>query len=173
LIFVSVGAYDKPFDRLVSAVDSLASEGVFAEKIFAQIGHSKVPVGGLPFARFLSFDEMNNRADKASIIITQGGPGSIMLGLERGKIPIVVPRQKVFGEMVDNHQVLFAKKLASENKILLVHDIADLKDTYLSYVERTATMEVSPQAMKETAARFADGLEKLILDFQSSAGRKA
>ena len=93
-----------------------------------------------------------------------------MLALGRGKIPIVVPRQKVFGEMVDNHQVIFTEKLAAENRILLVHDIADLKDTYLSYHERTATMEVSAQALAEKAARFADGLEKLILDSRRSAG---
>lgn len=171
MIFVSVGAYDLPFDRLVTAVDSLASEDVFTEEVFAQIGHSKAPEGKLPFARFLSYDEMNDRADDASLIITQGGPGSIMLALGRGKIPIVVPRRKMFGEMVDDHQVLFTEKLAAENKILLVHDIADLKDTYLSYHERTATMEVSAQALAEKAARFAAALENLILDSQKAAGR--
>ena len=64
----------------------------------------------------------------------------------------------------------FAERLAAENKILLVHDIVDLKDTYLSYHERTATMEVSAQDLAEKAARFADGLETLILDYLASAG---
>ncbi len=91
-----------------------------------------------------------------------------MLALERGMIPIVVPRRKMFGETVDDHQVLFAEKLAAENKILLVPDIAGLKDAYLSYHERTASMEVSAQAMTEKAARFAAALEKLILDYQAS-----
>ena len=164
MIFLTVGACDLPFDRAVTAVDSLASEGVFTEEVFAQIGHSRPPTSRLPFARFLSYEEMNDRANDASLIISQGGPGSIMLALAREKIPIVIPRQKAFGEQVDDHQVLFTEKLAAENKILLIHDIADLKDTYLSYPERTATMEVSAQALAEKTARFADGLEKLILD---------
>ena len=91
-----------------------------------------------------------------------------MLALGRGKIPIVVPRQKMFGEMVDNHQVLFTQKLASENKILLVHDIADLKGAYLSYQQRTATMEVSAQALVEKSALFAERLERLILGSRTS-----
>lgn len=172
VIFVTVGAYDLPFDRLVTAVNSLASEGVFSEEVFAQIGHSKAPADRLTFARFLSYEEMNDRADRASLIITQGGPGSIMLALERGKIPIVVPRQKVFGEMVDDHQVLFTEKLAAENKILMVHDIADLKDVYLSYHERTATMHVSAQALTQKATQFSSALEQLILDYRA-AGRIA
>lgn len=164
MIFVTVGACDLPFDRLVTTIDKLATDGVFTEEVFAQIGHSKIPAGKLPFARFLSYDEMNARADEASLIITQGGPGSIMLALGRGNIPIVVPRQKTFGEMVDNHQVLFTQKLAAENKILLVYDIADLKDTYLSYREKTANIEVSVQAVAEKAILFANRLEQLILN---------
>ena len=153
-----------PFDRLVMTIDKLATDGVFTEEVFAQIGPSKIPAGKLPFARFLSYDEMNVRADAASLIITQGGPGSIMLALERGNIPIVIPRQKKFGETVDNHQVFFAQKLAAENKILLVYDIADLKDTYLSYQERTANIVVSAQAVAEKATLFANRLEQLILN---------
>jgi len=169
VIFVTVGAYDLPFDRLVAAVDALVSEGVIGEAVFAQTGPGRAPSSGIAYAPFLSFEEMNERAEEASLIITQGGPGSIMLALERGKIPIVVPRRKKFGETVDDHQVLFAEKLAAANKILLVHDVADLKDAYLSYPERVAKMAVSPQAVAEKAARFAAALEELIVVSQKSA----
>ncbi len=167
MIFVTVGASDIPYDRLVTTIDKLATDGVFTEEVFVQIGHSKIRAGKLTFARFLSYEEMNARADEASLIITQGGPGSIMLALERGNIPIVVPRQKTFGEAVDNHQVLFSQKLAAENKILLVYDIADLKDTYLSYRERTANIEVSAQAVAEKATLFGNRLEQLILNLRT------
>jgi UDP-N-acetylglucosamine transferase subunit ALG13 len=170
MIFVTVGAYDLPFDRLVAAVDSLVAKGVFTDEVFAQIGHSAPPNGKLPFARFLSYEEMNARADDASLIITQGGPGSIMLALGRGKIPIVVPRRKAFGEMVDDHQVLFAQKLALEKKILLIDDISELKDACLRYGQRTASMEVSAHAVAEKAALFAAELEKMILVFRDTGG---
>jgi hypothetical protein len=43
MIFVIVGAYDLPFNRLVAAVDALYRSGVLKEEVFAQIGHNVVP----------------------------------------------------------------------------------------------------------------------------------
>jgi UDP-N-acetylglucosamine transferase subunit ALG13 len=172
MIFVTVGAYDLPFDRLVRAVDALAEEGVFREEVFVQIGHSAAP-RAVRFERFLPFDRMNAYAEEARIIISQGGPGSIMLALTRGKIPIVVPRQKQFGEMVDEHQVLFVRKLAEERRILPVYDIAELAGAYLHYDEGTAGLELFGQNAAEKAAAFSAKLERLILDHQArkSKGR--
>lgn len=172
MIFVTVGAYDLPFDRLVRVVDALAQEGVFREEVFAQIGHSAAP-RAVRFERFLPFDRMNAYTEEARIIISQGGPGSIMLALTRGKIPIVVPRQKQFGEMVDDHQVLFVRKLAEERRILPVYDIAELADAYLHYDEGTAGLELFGQNVTEKAAAFSAKLERLILDHQArkSKGR--
>jgi UDP-N-acetylglucosamine transferase subunit ALG13 len=171
MIFVTVGAYDLPFNRLVAGVDALYRSGVFKEEVFAQIGHSVAPESTLPHDRFLPSDRMDALADEARIIITQGGPGSIMLGLARGKIPIVVPRQKEYGEMVDDHQVLFAQKLADEKKILLVRDLAELGETYRCYEQRTAGFRASGRESADNAALFADKLEKLILQHRVARNR--
>jgi UDP-N-acetylglucosamine transferase subunit ALG13 len=173
MIFVTVGAYDLPFDRLVKAVESLSEEGIFSEDVFLQIGHSVEPKGDLRHERFLSFDKMNEYADQASLIISQGGPGSIMLALARGKIPIVVPRQKQFGEMVDNHQVLFTQKLFEEKRILLVHDIHDLKKTVIHYKDKTKDMMISAQDVARKADLFAEKLEQLIVDILKPRHEKA
>ena len=48
---------------------------------------------------------MNELVEKARIVITHGGPSSFLMVLQKGKIPIVVPRQKQFDEHVNDHQV--------------------------------------------------------------------
>ena len=162
VILVTVGVYDLPFDRLVRAVDALVAFGAFTEEVFVQIGHSVAPTSPVQFERFLSFDRINKLADQASLIISQGGPDSIMLALARGKIPIVVPRQKQFGEMVDDHQILFAQKLAKEGKILPVYDICDLKAVCREYSKTTSRMKVSAHSVRKQANNFADRLGALL-----------
>ena len=41
----------------------------------------------------------------ASVVVVQGGPGSIQDARRTGAIPLVVPRRAEFDEVVDNHQV--------------------------------------------------------------------
>ncbi len=70
---------------------------------------------------------------EARIIITHGGPGSIMLPFIYKKTPIVIPRQSKFDEHVDDHQVKFAKYLEKEKKIISVYDISKLKEVIKNY----------------------------------------
>ena len=46
-----------------------------------------------------------------------------------GKHPIVVPREARFGEVVDDHQVHFAERLAQDRLVTLVRDPRDLART--------------------------------------------
>lgn len=161
-----------PFNRLVQSIDNLMELNVITEEVFMQIGHSCVPKSKIKYERFLSFEKMNIYADNAHIIISQGGPGSIYLALTRGKVPIVVPRQKIFGEMVDNHQVLFTQKLHKEDKILLVYDIKDLKSAFVNYEEKTRMLKVSKEIILGKSISFSDKLGKLISDFQENKKHK-
>ncbi|MFN3233669.1 MAG: glycosyltransferase [Alphaproteobacteria bacterium] len=160
---MTVGAYDLPFDRLVRATDQLAADDAIPDPIFAQIGHSCEPSEPYAYERFLPLTEMERHADKARIILTQGGPGSIMLALTRGKVPIVVPRQHAEGEMVDNHQVTFARKLAEEERILLVMDVAELPELVRNYDDRVAGLKTAQMDPQEKADAFAKRLEAKIL----------
>ena len=63
---------------------------------------------------------------KASVVICHGGCGSISLALRAGKVPIVVPRQKRYGEHVNDHQLQLTQALASEKRVLPLYEIDDL-----------------------------------------------
>jgi UDP-N-acetylglucosamine transferase subunit ALG13 len=112
MIFVTLGTHGQPFDRLVKKVDQLAEKKSIADEVFIQIGpnYNYVP-RFCHYKEFISFQEMESRLKEARIIIAHGGLGSIFQSLINNKVPIIVPRQKKYSEHVDDHQLLFSKKI--------------------------------------------------------------
>jgi UDP-N-acetylglucosamine transferase subunit ALG13 len=120
MIFVTVGSSKIPFDRLLSAM-----EGV-NQPMVVQTGPSPVRPAGARCVPFMSFDELTAEIDRADVIVTHAGVGSIMVALMHGKRPFVVPRLRRFGEAVDDHQLPFAHRLAETGLITLVENPAEL-----------------------------------------------
>ena len=125
MIFVTVGTHEQPFDRLLAEVDRLAATGGLPEPTFCQTGYSSVTPAG-EHARFLPFDEIQRRISQASVVVTHGGPGSIMPALSAGKPVVLVPRRRRFGEHVDDHQVAFCDRLHRTRGLPLVLEIDTL-----------------------------------------------
>ena len=67
--------------------------------------------------------------EKANLIITHGGVGSIISSLEKGKKVIVVPRLKKYNEHVNDHQIQIAEKFENNGYVRSVIDISKLGDT--------------------------------------------
>lgn len=124
MIFVTVGTHEQPFNRLMEAVDHLNVD----EEIIVQYGYSnyRFENPNIKAQPFFGNDLMTRYSEEARVVVTHGGPGSIFTALIYGKKPIVVPRQRVFGEHVNDHQVAFAKHMKEEGMIEVVLDISDL-----------------------------------------------
>ena len=133
MIFVTVGTHEQPFDRLVIEIDTLKGKEIIQEEIFIQTGYSTHVPRFCRYEKLMSFDNMTQKTIEARIVITHGGPGSIMTVLYNGKIPIVVPRQKSWAEHVDDHQVRFVKKLEDRGRIIAVYEIEKLGDAIRGY----------------------------------------
>lgn len=133
MIFVTVGTHEQPFDRLIKKIDEFIDEEFIKEEVIIQSGYSEYNPIYCKKYDLLGHEAMNEYVQKSSIVITHGGPGSIMLALQHNKIPIVVPRQAKFNEHVDNHQLMFTKRLEQMNKVLAVYDIELLKETIANY----------------------------------------
>jgi UDP-N-acetylglucosamine transferase subunit ALG13 len=120
-VFATVGTDHHRFCRLVQWVDDWvdanADQGVTG---FIQIGTSPAPRRSRSSA-YLGYDEMEHAMRRARAVVTHGGPGSIMLCASLGKKPIVMPRQASLDEHVDDHQVMFTRRLAEAGTI----DLAD------------------------------------------------
>ena len=121
-IVVTVGTDHHPFDRLIRWInDWLAQHPDRASDFFVQSGAASV-IPACPSARFLEAAQLNALLDEADVMVCHGGPGSIADAWARGQVPIVVPRLRRLGEVVDDHQVDFCRKLAELGRIRLAEE---------------------------------------------------
>ena len=51
------------------------------------------------------------------------GPSSFIMLLQKGKVPIVVPRKHEFGEHVNDHQVDFCEKVSKRQGNIIVVEV--------------------------------------------------
>lgn len=158
MIFVTVGTHEQSFDRLVKKVDELVADGTIKEDVFIQLGYTKYKPEHCRYEKLVGSDIMDKYSKEARIVITHGGPGSIMTPFSYGKMPIVVPRQHEFGEHVDNHQMRFTEKLESQGKVLAVYDINKLGEIISEYDQLIEGMNRDYSANTDI---FVDRLEKI------------
>jgi UDP-N-acetylglucosamine transferase subunit ALG13 len=125
LIIVLFGTNPYSFDRLAKAVEEYAQ--TFGEEIVAQLGNTIYHPKGVKCYSFLSHEELLSLIDKAEIVITQGGFGSIMDCLEHRKRIVAVPRRKELRECKDVFgQEELIRELEEEGKIIGLYDTTDL-----------------------------------------------
>lgn len=156
MIFCTVGTHEDPFDRLVRKLDTLSASGALGgEPVHVQTGYSTVEPTACTWEKLIGFDEVQRRMREARVVITHGGPASIMQALALGKVPVVVPRQSRFGEHVDDHQVLFSRRIA--DRVIVVLDIDDLGPALVDHAARVRSLGPAaggPERARAFAARL-------------------
>jgi UDP-N-acetylglucosamine transferase subunit ALG13 len=127
-IAVIVGTDHHPFDRLITWVnDWLRQHPEQIPAFFVQSGSASVePI--CDGAAIMEAGQLDKVLDEADVAICHGGPGSIADAWSRGLLPIVVPRLRRHGEVVDDHQVDFCVKLAGLDRIRLAQEPAAFAD---------------------------------------------
>jgi UDP-N-acetylglucosamine transferase subunit ALG13 len=127
MIFVTLGSQDKPFPRLINEIDLLIRNRIINEEVIAQIGPTKYD-GELinAFKMCNDFKAFQNYIDRADLIITHGGVGSIIDAISHGKKVIAIPRLKRYKESANDHQEQIIKKLNDEKYIIGIYNIKDL-----------------------------------------------
>lgn len=134
MIFVTVGTHEQPFDRLIKEIDRLKGEGIIREEVVIQTGYSTYEPKYCTWFKLLPYEQMQHYVKNADIVITHGGPSSFMMPLQMGKIPIVVPRQKKYGEHVNDHQIEFVNAVSKRyDSIFVVEDIEKLESVINKY----------------------------------------
>lgn len=160
MIFVTVGTHEQPFNRLVKYMDHLKRDGMITEKVVIQTGFSTFEPKHCTWSRMYTYKAMAENVEKAHVVITHGGPSSMILSLQFGKIPIVVPRQKQFGEHVNDHQMEFVRQIADrQGNVIAIDDIMNLKKAILDYdnIVRSMNMDV-----KSNNTEFNVAFEKIV-----------
>jgi len=128
VIFLTTGT-QLSFDRLVRAVDGWAGSAQPAPEIFGQV----LPPRNAPYipqnfqtkAR-LTPVEYAEIFDKAHLIISHAGMGTILTALTRGKTICIMPRQARYGEHRNDHQLATTRRLKEQSGLFMARDETDL-----------------------------------------------
>lgn len=128
LIFVTVGA-TLGFDRLIESVAALKRCGDIPERVIFQIGAGRQP-DALPedceVVTDLDFAEVQALLQRARIVITHGGTGSLVTALRAGCNVIAMPRLFARGEHYDDHQREIIQAFVARGLILAAEDVGAL-----------------------------------------------
>lgn len=122
MIFLTVGTYPLPFDRLVKAVDDGVAKGIVTDEIYGQIGCSKYLPKSFKYVRMLDKNEYDEHIGKSKALISHAGMGSISMALDYGKPLLAFPRLARYKEMVNDHQLDTAMKFEEMGFVLAAYD---------------------------------------------------
>lgn len=141
MIFFTLGTERFPFKRLIHAAEESAA-GAFPEPVVAQIGRDgEPPPAGCQTFGSMAYPQFVDYLKQARIVVSHAGVGTIVSCLRLGIIPIILPRQKRFGEHVDDHQIHFAKKMEEEGHILLAKSQEDIPNLIQEYHQSLAACQ--------------------------------
>lgn len=126
MIFVTLGTQDKPFARLIKAVEKQVELGNISEDVVVQSGCTKYKSDKIKIINYMSIDEFNNYLKNANLIITHAGVGTIIQALKLRKTIIAAARKQEFGEHVSNHQQQLLDNFAKSNFILPLNNFDEL-----------------------------------------------
>lgn len=144
MIYVALGTHERPFYRLVKEIERLIKEKKIKEEFIIQLGFTDYLVNGARCYKYLKISDLEKYINKCSVMITHGGLGSIMAGIEAGKPVIAVPRRKMFNEHTDDHQLQIVKEAKRYGVVIPIYDIEDLEGA----IKKAKTLKVKKRKYK-------------------------
>lgn len=137
-VCVLVGTDHHPFVRLVAWADEWSVQHP-ADRVVVQHGHSPAPEVAAAVA-FLDPVELTQLVRSSDVVVTHGGPGTMMTARSGGRMPILVPRDPARGEHVDGHQVRFSRWVEDKGLATVVRDVTALGDAVRANIEHPVTV---------------------------------
>jgi UDP-N-acetylglucosamine--N-acetylmuramyl-(pentapeptide) pyrophosphoryl-undecaprenol N-acetylglucosamine transferase len=108
-VVVSLGTIDYDFSRLVTRLDQILPADA---EITWQLGSTTARPSRGRAVETMPAAELAKLCQGADVVVAHAGIGSALMALEAGRVPILVPRERRFGEHVDDHQDQIARELA-------------------------------------------------------------
>lgn len=126
MIFVTLGTQDKDFSRLLKAIDKAIDEGYINEKVIVQAGCTKYASKNMEIFDLLSAPDFEKYIEKANLVITHGGAGSILDAVKRNKKIIAAARLAKYHEHHNDHQKQIIGEFAKQGYLLELRDFNKL-----------------------------------------------
>jgi len=128
MILVLLGTQNNSFHRLLEEIQKNIDNGNIKDEVLVQKGYTKFESKSMKLYNQLPIDEIRQLTEKADLVITHGGVGSIITSLEKSKKVIAVPRLKKYKEHVNDHQIDIIKSFGEAGYIIGLNNVEELSD---------------------------------------------
>ena len=125
MILVLLGTNPYPFTRLIDAVIQFADKT--DEQFIVQSGYTPIESKSLEVHQFIEHSRLLELMTEATVVITQGGFGSLQDCIRLGVKTIAVPRSKEYNEALDEQREI-VDALANENLVIPLYDVSLLEE---------------------------------------------
>lgn len=145
-LFVVCGTQKFPFSRLTRALNGLVEQGLCQPEAIVMQSQANHVMPLFETHALLSVAEFGRRLAEAEVVVTHAGVNSIITCMQMRKPLLIVPRQKVYGEHVDNHQVEIARLMEEKFGVTVDYDLTHLQQSIEAAREKRYAPWVSDKA---------------------------
>ena len=156
MILITLGTQKFQFNRLLKKIDLLIENNVITEEVVAQTGFSTYIPQHYEYKDFFDKDEFKQIIEKADLVITHSGVGTIIKSLDLNKPVIVVPRLHEFSEHVDDHQLEIAESFSNKKFVLSTDRDIDNLEKCIAQLKKTKFKKYKSSNKK---------IQKTIMDY--------
>lgn len=156
MILVLLGTQNNSFYRLLEEIEQLKQNKIIQEEVIVQAGYTKYQSENIKILDFISNEEIEKLQEKANLVITHGGVGSILQSITKGKKVIAVPRLHQYLEHVNDHQKEIVELFNQKEYIIGIQKVEELEQAY----ERVK--EFTPKKYQSNNAKMLKIIEEFI-----------
>ena len=135
MILVLLGTQNNSFHRLLERIEKNIENGNIKEEVVVQAGYtkyeSKTRKKKMKIFDTIPKKELDKLIEKANLVISHGGVGSMVTANQKGKKVIAVPRYKKYNEHVNDHQIDTIKIFEKKGYVLLAENVEDIDNALL------------------------------------------
>lgn len=166
MILVLLGTQNNSFHRLLEELEKNIESGNIQDDVIVQAGFTKYETTKMKIFDMLPQEEFNNLIEKANLVITHGGVGSIMSAVKKGKKVIAVPRLKKYGEHVNDHQLEIIDTLKKQGIIIGINGVEELPQALKD------VKNLEPSAIETSTNKIVQIIDDFIQDDINKKRRK-
>jgi UDP-N-acetylglucosamine--N-acetylmuramyl-(pentapeptide) pyrophosphoryl-undecaprenol N-acetylglucosamine transferase len=115
-VVVTLGTHPRyTFPRLLARLVDVLPPGL---DVLWQVGATRIARMPADARVSVPVDEMRRAMREADVVVSHAGVGSALAAMQAGRRAMYVPRRRLHGEHVDDHQVAMARELQSRDLVL-------------------------------------------------------
>ncbi|WP_088855618.1 PssD/Cps14F family polysaccharide biosynthesis glycosyltransferase [Thermococcus siculi] len=130
-IFVMTGTHYQGFERLVRAMDKIVES--ISYTVIMQIGKTQYKPKKSKWFEFAEYATIKEIIKRSKIVVSQAAI-SLIDGLTLGSSAIAFPRLKKFNEAINDHQLMFSRKLEKEGLVKVTTNESELREVLVSLI---------------------------------------